>query len=350
MSQYVCDFLKSSDFPSLKTAWECLEKGKDMTFYQSFEWFEMLYKKNRKYFFYDKIFWGVVKDSLNNIVLIAPLFIKKSFFPIVYKKGVYFYGMGGFSDYSNFIYDDVNDEVFRILFTSIIKNFGIIAFYFDYLKEDTKLYDYVRKNTIVEHDYCGNCVGLTIPNSINDYNELLSKNARQNIRTAFNRMEKDNINFLVNFDDPRVNISEFEMYRNERVKKKRVVKFNLLSIKLAIMAFYDDLRIQTKKYYPYKDLKISKFLTVTDMKKNKMMSAVNYGYCKYRKEIVAMSVSLNEEYKRYSPGIIGWYQFIISNMGNDYLKFIDFTRGDENYKYVLGGTTHHLHFIKFYIK
>lgn len=350
MSQYVCDFLKSSDFPRLKDAWKNLEKGKDMTFYQSFEWFEMLQKKNSKLFYKDKVYFGVIKDSQDNIVLVAPLFIKKSFFPIVYKNGVYFYGMGSFSDYSNFIYDNINDDIFSSLFRSIIERFNLNVFYFDYLQEETKLYDYIIRNAIIEYDHSGVSVGLAMPDNIDDYSNLLSKSARQNIRTALNRLDKDNVNYVVNFDDTHVNISEFEFHRNKRVKKKEKVRLNVLSIKLALMAIFDNLRIQTKKYYPYKDLGISRFLTVMDRDNNKLMSAVNYGFSKNRKEIVAMSVSLNEEYKRYSPGIIGWYKYITSNMGNNNVKFVDFTRGTENYKYVLGGTTHHLHFTKFYMK
>ena len=94
----------------------------------------------------------------------------------------------------------------------------------------------------------------------------------------------------------------------------------------------------------------SKFLTIKDSDKNALMSAVNYGYCKNRKEVVAMAVSLNDNYKRYSPGIIGWYQFILANIGGEALKYIDFTRGGENYKFVLGGTKHPFHFIKFTVK
>ena len=59
---------------------------------------------------------------------------------------------------------------------------------------------------------------------------------------------------------------------------------------------------------------------------------------------------LNEDYKKYSPGIIGWYQFVISHLNDKDINFIDFTRGNEKYKFVLGGKPHHFHFIKFHIK
>lgn len=349
MEQYSCEFLKPDDFYHLKSSWVKLQRGIDMTFFQSFKWFEMLISKNDKRFYKRKVYFGIIKDASNHIVLIAPLFIKLSFLPLEYRKGVYFWGMGGFSDYSNFIYDNINDNIFEILFDSIVKTFKINIFYFDYLKEDTKLYRYIKNHTLIQYDYTSNCIGVSIPSDKDEYIRALSKNARQNIRTAKNRLAKDHVNIRVNFDDTNVNIDDFERYRNQRVRQKEKMDYTWFSFKRYLLSILDDRRIQIKPYYPYKDLKSSKFLTVTDVDNNRLMSAVNYGYSEHRKEIVAMCVCLNEDYKRYSPGIIGWYQFINSSIGDKNLNYIDFTRGNENYKFVLGGKPHHFHFTKFFI-
>ncbi len=349
-NQYTCDIFPASHFSHLILAWKKLELGKDMTYYQSCDWFKMLLKKNTNFFFRNKIYFGVVKNSKDDIVLIAPLFIKKGIIPIEYKKGIYFFGMGSFSDYSNFIYDDIEDDIFDVLFRSIIRKFNINSFYLEYLLENTALYTYIKENTCIEHDYVNSCVGLTLPNSIDEYHKILSKNSRQNIRTAYNRLMRDQINFTINFDDKNVNIEEFELYRNNRVKEKDRIQFSLSSIKKLIWRIIDNRRLQTKRYFPYKEMVNSKFLTVKDSDRNTLMSAVNYGYCKNRKEIVAMAVSLNDNYKRYSPGILGWYQFVLANIGGETLKYIDFTRGCENYKFVLGGKKHPSHFIKFKVK
>ena len=48
------------------------------------------------------------------------------------------------------------------------------------------------------------CVALTLPSTKEDYNSLLSKNARQNIRSAHNRLKKDGKEVRFDFDDKHV--------------------------------------------------------------------------------------------------------------------------------------------------
>ena len=63
-----------------------------------------------------------------------------------------------------------------------------------------------------------------------------------------------------------------------------------------------------------------------------------------------MAVSTNPDYYKYSPGILTIYNFVIEQMNkaNGFAK-IDFTRGKEKYKYVLGGVEHYNQLLEFSI-
>lgn len=62
-----------------------------------------------------------------------------------------------------------------------------------------------------------------------------------------------------------------------------------------------------------------------------------YGLREKRGVIRILQNCVNEDYKFYSPMFRGIYDYISDNCGNCDINDIDFTRGDEEYKYKLGG-------------
>ena len=58
-----------------------------------------------------------------------------------------------------------------------------------------------------------------------------------------------------------------------------------------------------------------------------------------RKTILVISAGTNDDFARYSPGILLMHEFIHHAI-EEGLKVVDFTRGDERYKFVLGGKPH----------
>jgi len=56
-----------------------------------------------------------------------------------------------------------------------------------------------------------------------------------------------------------------------------------------------------------------------------------------------MAVGTNEQYERYSPGILLMYNFIDYIIKNKMYTVLDFTRGNEKYKYSLGGKDHFIY-------
>ena len=57
-----------------------------------------------------------------------------------------------------------------------------------------------------------------------------------------------------------------------------------------------------------------------------------------------MIVSFDEDYYKYSPGMIGIFKYIESCYQNQDVPVIDLTRGNEKYKYDLGGTEHYVNY------
>ena len=60
-----------------------------------------------------------------------------------------------------------------------------------------------------------------------------------------------------------------------------------------------------------------------------------------------MGVGIDEQYSWYSPGILSVIEFIQSCYETEKIRYIDFTRGDEKYKFIVGGKTHYIHSLSF---
>ena len=76
----------------------------------------------------------------------------------------------------------------------------------------------------------------------------------------------------------------------------------------------------------------------------------NYAYDEPHKRIVIMAAGTDLTFARYSPGMLLMYNFIKQCIQEGSYEEIDFTRGDEKYKFALGGKLHENHSIWFHLK
>lgn len=192
-----------------------------------------------------------------------------------------------------------------------------------------------KKNNLL-NEYEIDCVQLEIPSTHDEYHTLLSKHTRQNLRTSRNRAEKDGISFRINYDDQNVDKEICRKMREIRVREKLLREYNSRSfvrkLKYRVWKFMED---QYPEFLPFLTDKNSKLLTVYDG--DTLCGYFNYGIDAVHKTIVIMAVGINEDYARYSPGMIAFYSFIRSKIEEGVIKCVDFTRGDEPYKFALGG-------------
>ena len=108
----------SSNFHLLKEEWIKLEKGEDMTYYQSYHWYESIMKfMPEKKGYYGSVFLCIyLGDQLQ---LICPLWVVYKTINFVNKRSVYILGRQGWSDYLNVIYDNCSTDAFQVLFNYI---------------------------------------------------------------------------------------------------------------------------------------------------------------------------------------------------------------------------------------
>lgn len=344
-------FIPLDAISDISDDWRELESGADMSYFQSYDWYQMLSSLNSS--IKDKRFTieYVVAKKDGSSIIIAPLWIVNRTFGKHNRKGVYLFGRGQWSDYLNFIYRDWNDDIASLLFQQISYRYHTNRFYFENIKQDTELAKFINKNFKVNNKVVGVCVKLTLPTTWLEYQNSLSKNARQNIRTAHNRAVKDGIELVYNFNDQELDIAEFAKYRAHRVIKKN--QFNGRSLKWEICNYISTKILKRgwyrfKEYNPYTDDVNSKFLSLKTSD-GKLCAAFNYGLDRTHKQIVLMAVSTNELFSRYSPGMLLLYAFIKKLIADNNISTLDFTRGNERYKYVLGGKDHFIDSLEFTI-
>lgn len=345
MNNFSMKYYNLSDFHRLKDDWSRLERGEDMTYFQTFDWYKMLWHLNKD--IYDSRFeigFAVVENH-GQIVMIAPLWVVKKTFGKYNRKGIYIFGRGGWSDYLNFVYKEFNTETAKYLLSQIKTKFALEDLYFENLPESSMLYKLLVQQCNADKITSQICVGLSVEGlTFEDYKKSLSKQSRQNIRTANNRLVRDEKQLLYCFDDKQVNLDEFIAYRTVRMAKKndwsgktlrwRMIDF--ISRKLLRRGWY-----KFPEYAPFTHDANSKFMTATTSD-GELCASFNYGISPDGRSIVLMGVSTNPAYSKYSPGILLLFNFIEDAITNNRYDFIDFTRGNESYKYALGGKEHNI--------
>ena len=342
---YTIEIYHYNQIDCLKNDWERLYKGCDMTYYQSFEWYQMLRSYSLKNNFLHENIFAVCRNELKEIEIIAPLWVlRHSLFWPFNRKGVYLLGREGASDYLNLIYKEFHQEAMDFLMQELSRKYHLHTFKFELLKENTSLYDYIKKIGIIR-DHRLISVSLNLPTSEDLYLKMLSKSSRQNLRTANNRLKKDGKQIVYILDDLDVDKSLCLAIKNSRLKQKNYEPNKIKAIKNWI---FKKLRISFPNYVPFQTDKNSHIMSAYC--NGELAAFFNYGIDPYRKCVNIMTAGTNEVFARYSPGMLLMYEFIKHTMKNSYdISIIDFTRGDEHYKYALGGDNHIIHSVRFSI-
>lgn len=115
-----------NSFSELEHIWKRLEKGNDMTPFQSYDWYKGLndlYKKERVKRIFRK--WEyIVAFRFNEPVLIAPIQIVNIGMQIKViglRRGFYLIGRSGYTDYANFIYKSFDKNAFEEVLEYLIQ-------------------------------------------------------------------------------------------------------------------------------------------------------------------------------------------------------------------------------------
>lgn len=305
----------------------------------------MLHSYSLKDSFLHKNIFAVCRNEYKKIIIIAPIWILHySIWWPFNRKGIYLLGREGASDYLNFIYKDFNSDAFDFLLQELSRKYHLHTFKFELIREDTAIYEHLLKKKIIRNHRLIS-VGLYLPDSEENYLKMLSKSSKQNLRTANNRLQRDGKRIVFVLDDSNIDKEICLLLKKSRLKKKNYETNWKMRIR---KWFFNHFSIKFPHYEP--------FLTEADTHimsaycEGELAAFFNYAIDLNNNRIFILTAGTNKAFARYSPGVLLMYEFIKHTLFHyNNIKMIDFTRGDEKYKYTLGGENSILHSIRFTI-
>ena len=328
------------DFEVLESAWKELENGKDMTAFQTYEWNHLLIEEFFS-LFYNRLFAEVkcyVVTEDQKPVAILPVIIQKRNAKILWwgrKKGAYILGEGSWSDYLNFIYKEPNVQAWELILNNLPRPLFVSS-----LRSNTEMRQFLDGCG----DMCGQHPSVFVPlmSDAAEYLASLSKSVRQNLRTAVNRMNKAGLIYELRIEDGKLDASLANElvsmhYERAKIKNQRKYKKDLHWVSRNLRNSYKE--YQNRQYNIIYHSMTNNAAGVTVIV---YLNGVPAGYMYGVRDSDAVRIMHNcikEEYGFYSPMFKGAYDFICEEINNKRYNVtqIDFTRGDESYKFQLGG-------------
>lgn len=346
-----------NQFCELENDWKSLQVGDDMTVFQQYIWYHGLNEQYLKNCFKSSElarYYVAYKDS--KAVMIAPIHIKKHGFE--YKglgsaAGIYMIGQWGFTDYLNFIYDKFDAECADAIINEIKKNYPRLHFHFMFIREGNEFQKYLNEK------YESNCIGKTIcvqtlpHDSFDEFHKTMTKYSRQNIRKAFNRENKTNMEIHIQEHKTvsKEDAEEFFAIYLGRSSNKNVIDLKKDGIKETILKYFnkkynDSLKngLSRSNYIIYNMVNNPDSYMIGIYHGEKKIGFI-YGIMEGEDIWRNIIVCFDEEYSYYTPGRTAYFRYfrdILYADGNGTKMITDMSRGTERHKYELGGTEHYL--------
>lgn len=332
------------EFEKLEAAWKTLEKGLEMTWFQTYDWYKVINRHfiaEKKKAPFRSGTYVLLSDDNDTPLMIAPVqIVNKGFYfkGIGMMKGFYFIGRQGFSDYLNFIYDEFKDEYLREILEYLSKKYGMTYCRFENISEKTSSYKSLNDNYGADR-IDSLCLHLPLEDTFEDYKKILSKSMRQNIRTANNRSERDGLSFsfkiLDHVDADMAN--KLNEVRNQRLGKKQSDTNSTLSTKAKVYNKCREALVNSTSEPIDVMNEIDKCWCLVAECNNEIAAFFYSVYKPENKTVYLLLAGVNTKYEWYSPGITQIVSFIEQEIGNGKpnVEMLDMTRGDEKYKYDL---------------
>lgn len=268
-------------------------------------WYPYLIKRRAYYLF------AAFSDN-NGVRCIIPLFKDKNGYEL-------FGNENGFNE-CGCVYDDIN--VVADCFEQFKQEFGNIKC--SKISEHTSLAS-IAKNRSVN---CKNCVKIAFPAGHQVWFKQLSSSVRQNMRTSYNRLEKDGLKYefgLLDTKDKKLFDEVIYIYIYRHLQRYSVKTGVLKKWFLKNQSF-------ATNFYKKANNAITFYLKING-KPVAFMSGLYSG-----QSLVIPRLSIDSEFSRYSPGYILINEAIKYLDENTDIRVLDLSKGEEEYKYKLGGT------------
>lgn len=229
------------ELSKIEPDWKRLEAGSEMTSFQSYDW-SLLLLKDIKEKLLRSIFWKPVFichfNDDGKIDMIAPLVVQSRSVNLRFysmTSGICILGEKSYSDYLNFIYDGWSDEAADEIFGFIHDNYSGLELRFNNVPESSSLAKYISARFELLNRDGETAVFVKNPADADEYYKSLSKNTRQNIRTAYNRLAKSGFEYEITLCDTVPDKASEKVMHD--IHNDRFIKKNGLDGKFSIKKF-----------------------------------------------------------------------------------------------------------------
>lgn len=242
-------------------------------------------------------------------------------------------------DFVDFIYGDIDTQTLYnalvSLFLFLKEEIGIKEIEIKYLDVESKTYNVINDISSKQKEIkisFSNVLNENLDISFRDYDQYLSslsKNTRQNIRTAYNRLKKDNY-------EHELKMVSFKYEHDEFIKIHKMC-LNLYKKRLKKQYNCGVLALIMKKYdYVSKGI-MNDLGYISALNFNGRIVAFMEGFIdKKNKSILIPRLAIDEQFKFYSPGIVLLNETIKQMYSNKEYNFLNLLRGNEKYKIAMG--------------
>jgi len=326
-----CDFRDNS----LVATWDELYDSNAHLFpYSSYEYNKIVheYKKLKpKAWLESNCFYKWI-DSNGTTKIILPLSL--------YKNTISIYGdnISG-AGHLDFVYSKlVTDEDFMNMFSELRTIWGGKKLILTKLNESSLLYKFLAKfsqelfpNSVLEAER--ECVKIDFANDYDSYYKGLSKSVRQNLRTSYNKLAKNNKLYELKVfsktlcDEQTLNdIIHVYTKREFERKQKSYSYFKYFKNRYFNVLLWAMKAMQTQCTFAfYIDQKLAAYMT---------------GFETNRKSIVFPMLAIDKDLGAYSPGKLMINESVKYLVQQSDIRCLDLSRGAESYKFDMGGTKH----------
>lgn len=321
---------KIQSFEEVKDSWLELEKNVLSSPFQTF-WYQELFAKN---FIEKKNIYILQITDNSKIIALIPFEKNNDKLLLIGMKPIF--GDKEITDYGDLIIDQKildNKDTLQTIWELIIKSVrpdGIREIQIDYVREDNPLFFLFDK---YEKKVQQIAPILYLPSSWNEYLAKLDRKNRHELRRKIRRLEtkKYSLSFPENLSQENYN----QFVRLHRMSKQSKNDFMTDQMK----DFFWQAATATKEIWPMKICQL-------DIDNQPAASAVYY---QNHNQIMLYNSGYDPEYNYYSVGLL-LVAFLIKKSIEDGFITFDFLRGDERYKYDLGGKDVRLYQIKLKVK
>ncbi len=309
----------------IKKAWRAMENDESVTPFLYFNYMKYVWWQTTLFTKCMPIVYYAVDDS-DGIIMIAPM--KRD----VLSGRLDTLGNKAMCDVTDFLYKKgMPSEVRKECVLKLRESIGH-PFYLSRLLSESETLEYLKQHSTLVNSH--ECVDISLQSDYESHIKNLSKSVRQNIRTAYNRMQKDGIDFDFRFYIGSKNIPTSAKKDSKRCYLKRQLEYtHSFCTKVKHFIGLNWLRHDNFSLFKNEN-SVNATLYLNGRIAACFMGALN----DTKDRVVVPRLAFSTEFRKYSPGYVLLCECMKNVLANTDIRHIDLCRGTEKYKSDLGGS------------